>query len=188
MTRVKTIKIRGKDYVEVSERIRYFNENFPSGSITTYIDYHENFVRCKAIVHPDNNNPERSFTGHAEEDRTQGMINKTSAVENCETSAVGRALAMMGIGIVGGVASAEEVQGAIKKQSKVNSVPKNAPSTDKQSKEIRELIVTVGAEEADVYSWIETTFAVDCLEDLTSQDADKVITALKKKKKLNGDV
>ena len=55
-------------------------------------------------------------TGFAQEDRTSSMINKTSFVENCETSAWGRALGNLGIGIDESVASAEEVDMAIKKQ------------------------------------------------------------------------
>jgi hypothetical protein len=54
--------------------------------------------------------------GHAHEEKTASSINKTSYVENCETSAVGRALAMLGIGIDTSIASANEVEEAIAKQ------------------------------------------------------------------------
>ena len=57
-------------------------------------------------------------TGHAHEERSSSHINKTSYVENCETSAIGRALAMMGIGIDTSIASANEVQDAIAKQER----------------------------------------------------------------------
>ena len=55
-------------------------------------------------------------TGLAQEDRSSSMINKTSFVENCETSAVGRALGFLGIGIESSIATAEEVSMAIAKQ------------------------------------------------------------------------
>ena len=55
-------------------------------------------------------------TGHAHEVKSASNINKTSFVENCETSAIGRALAMMGIGIDVSIASANEVKDAIAKQ------------------------------------------------------------------------
>jgi hypothetical protein len=55
-------------------------------------------------------------TGHAHEVKGSSNINKTSHIENCETSAVGRALAMLGIGIDTSIASANEVETAIAKQ------------------------------------------------------------------------
>ena len=107
---MKTISIRGKEYYTVNERLLYFKEHYPEGYITTKIvAQDENTVTIKATVKPEVG---RSFTGHAYEDKRDGYINKTSHVENCETSAVGRALAMMGIGIVNSVASADEVVNA----------------------------------------------------------------------------
>lgn len=117
MDKLKTILLKGKEYVEVSTRIVAFHENYEKGSIVTDVKYDGQYVRCKATVTPDTDNGAIYFTGHAEEDRTQGMVNKTNATENCETSAVGRTLAMMGIGIVDGVASADEVNHALHKQS-----------------------------------------------------------------------
>lgn len=55
-------------------------------------------------------------TGHALEKENSTFINKTSFLENCETSAVGRALAMIGIGVENSIGSAEEVANAIKNQ------------------------------------------------------------------------
>lgn len=115
--KLKTVNIKGKEYVEVATRIVAFNQAYENGRIETYAEnINDHIVRFKAIVTPDCGKPERYFTGWAEEDRRQGNINKTNAVENCETSAVGRALAMMGIGIIDGVASADEVRHAVHKQ------------------------------------------------------------------------
>jgi deoxycytidylate deaminase len=69
---------------------------------------------CKATIADENGRV--IATGHAHEERGSSNINKTSYVENCETSAVGRALALLGIGIDTSIASANEVQDAIAKQ------------------------------------------------------------------------
>jgi hypothetical protein len=109
-----TIDIKGKAYVQVKDRVSYFNDTYPNGRIQTEILKNENGkIVIKAVVLPDTKNPERWFTGHSQADESQGMINKTSALENAETSAVGRALAMMGIGIIDSVGSADEVKKAI---------------------------------------------------------------------------
>jgi len=121
--KLKTIDIQGKEYVQVSERIKYFNENYKEGSISTEIKkIDENSVLIKAIVIPDvKENGVRVFTGHAFEKSSGSYINKTSHIENAETSAVGRALGMMGIGIDACVASYEEVSTAINGQDKTDN-------------------------------------------------------------------
>ena len=112
------IQIHGKDYVMVKDRIIFFNENFPNGSITTELKATENSFIFKAKITPDVENPSRKFTGHAEEVIGSSQINKTSALENCETSAIGRALGCMGIGVEESFASADEVKNAMYKQAK----------------------------------------------------------------------
>lgn len=111
-----SISIHGKNYVTVAERIQMFHAKFPNGSIRCDVSYEGDLVRARAYVVPDEATPSRWFTGHSEEDRKDGMINKTSALENCETSAVGRALGFLGIGSEASVATAEEVSRAIAKQ------------------------------------------------------------------------
>ena len=114
---MKKIQIHGKDYVMVKDRIIFFNENFPNGSITTELKATENSFIFKAKITPDVENPNRKFTGHAEEIIGSSQINKTSALENCETSAIGRALGCMGIGVEESFASADEVKNAMYKQA-----------------------------------------------------------------------
>lgn len=115
-TKLKAMNIKGKQYVTVAERVRGFNADFPSGRINTEVTFEGEYIRCRATVWPEADKPERFFTGHAEEKRGGTGVNATSAVENCETGAVGRALGMMGIGIIDGFASADEVVGAEKKK------------------------------------------------------------------------
>lgn len=108
----KAIQIQGKDYVLVSDRIIYFNDNYPKGSINTELisDYASDIIVVKAIVRPEDT--DRAFTGYSQAVKGAGFINKTAALENAETSAVGRALAMMGIGVIDSVASADEINKA----------------------------------------------------------------------------
>lgn len=114
----KTTNIRGKQYVEVNERIKYFRTEpkFDGWSLETeLISLDENSCVVRATI----KNPEGFVvaSGFAQEDRSSSMVNKTSYVENAETSAWGRALANMGIGIETSIASAQEVQVAIGKQN-----------------------------------------------------------------------
>ena len=114
---MKSVNIKGKNYVMVNERIIYFrtSEDYKGWSLTSeIITLNDDSCVIKGIV-TDDKGIVRA-TGFAQEDRTSSMINKTSFVENCETSAWGRALGCLGIGINDSIASAEEVDMAIKKQ------------------------------------------------------------------------
>ena len=112
---IKTTKIGKKDYVEVDERIRLFWELHPTWSIITEMIYNceENLVCIfKATIIDDNK--EWRATGHAREFQAdkKSMVNKTSHLENCETSAIGRACGVKGIITEYGLASANEVRNA----------------------------------------------------------------------------
>lgn len=105
------IDIKGKDYIPVSERIKAFRLIYPRGRIETEIIGLENGVcTMKASVYDDEGR--LLGTGHAQEKETSSFINKTSYIENCETSAIGRALGSCGIGLDNGFASYEEVANA----------------------------------------------------------------------------
>jgi len=124
MEKLKTIKISNKEYVLVNERVKAFRQMYPNGSIRTELVSNENGVcvfkakiysEAKVII--DKNGFEKYevlvSTGYAYEKENSTFINKTSYIENCETSAVGRALGFLGIGIDTAICSAEEVQNAI---------------------------------------------------------------------------
>jgi len=106
----KSINIKGKEYILVKDRVLYFNENYPNGKIETELlsELNSEMVVMKATITPDVDNPIRIFTGFSQATWGDGYINKTAAMENCETSAVGRALGMMGIGVIDSIASADE--------------------------------------------------------------------------------
>lgn len=118
----KTGKVTKKEYAEVNQRIKAFRMLYPQGFIKTELIKDEDGICIfKAVVgytiHLYNNEEnmikDEEYilgTGYAREDRESSFINNTSYIENCETSAVGRALGMCGFGIDTAVASYEEMK------------------------------------------------------------------------------
>lgn len=112
---IKTTDVKGKDYAEVNQRIKAFRKIEPNGSIETeIISLNDGVCVIKAVVKDAGGKV--LGVGHAYEKENSTFINKTSYIENCETSAVGRALGMLGIGIDTSVASYEEVATAVTNQ------------------------------------------------------------------------
>ena len=113
---LKSVNIRGgKTYNLVEGRIAVLIQSYPRCSIVTEIigDPTERVI-MKAKVTPDTEKPERYFVGHSQA-KWEGNINSNAALENAETSAIGRALAAMGLG--GGASYDEMVKcGAIKNE------------------------------------------------------------------------
>lgn len=113
---IATTNIKGKEYAEVNQRIKAFRMVYPEGSIITDLVQLENGIcTIKAVI---KNGELVLGTGIAQEKESSSYINKTSYIENCETSAVGRALGMCGFGIDVSVCSAEELQNALNNQEK----------------------------------------------------------------------
>lgn len=129
----KTTNIKGKEYVEVNERIKYFrtSQDYKGWSLTSEV-IHLDTESCviKATILNENGMP--ISTGFAQEDKSSSYINKTSYVENCETSAWGRALANLGIGIDTSIASSNEVAMAISKQNQ-SKAQSNKTSSESQT-------------------------------------------------------
>lgn len=116
---MKTINIKGKDYITVNERLKFFreSESFKNWRIVeelVAIDEKEGIFKVSIFDSKDN----EVASAHAQEYRDSSYINKTSFLENGFTSALGRALGYLGIGIDTAIASAEEVGNAVKNQSK----------------------------------------------------------------------
>lgn len=112
---LSTTDIKGKGYVLVNERVKAFRMLYPDGAITTEILFNDDgVVVMQAKIIGDG---QLLATGTAYEKESSTFINKTSYIENCETSAVGRALGFLGIGIDTSIASYEEVQTAITNQN-----------------------------------------------------------------------
>jgi hypothetical protein len=123
----KAIKVKGgKEYVQVVDRVNYFNENYPNGSIKTDLvqvlqpDTDNPIFIVKATVETGWTEPDKdgesfasqTFTGLSQAKLGSKGANLEAALENAETSAVGRALGFMGIGVIDSIASADELKKA----------------------------------------------------------------------------
>ena len=143
--KIKTTNIKGKQYAEVHERIKHFRgePNYASLGIYTEVlewDKDKEEIVIRATIYDTKSENGRilaSGIAHERRDDKNSFVNKTSYVENAETSAIGRALACMGIGIEDAYASAFEVANAIAQQDgkkkdhlKVVDTPKESATTD----------------------------------------------------------
>lgn len=166
-----TVNIKNKDYVEVNKRVLGFRELCPEGSITTDILKLEGeMVVIKATVYDEN--CKILATGIAYERESSSFINKTSYIENCETSAVGRALGFVGIGIDGSICSAEELENAKLQQEA------NKPITQSQIKTLSALIKKKGA---DTDKFCEL-YGIGSYDELTASQYTDALAKLNKKK------
>jgi pyruvate/2-oxoglutarate dehydrogenase complex dihydrolipoamide acyltransferase (E2) component len=115
------------EYITVHERIEKFYAKFPQGRILTNIVEHSaetGFILIRAEVYREPDDALPAATGHAYELRSAGHVQAGSYVEVCETSSVGRALALLGFEVRRGVASREEViRGAKKQQAAAAATP-----------------------------------------------------------------
>ena len=169
---IKATQIQGREYAEVNQRIKAFRQVYPTGTISTKMVKDENGVcvftaTCGYYTEGD------TFivlgTGTAYEKENSTFINKTSYIENCETSAVGRALGMCGFGIDTSVASADEVQNAI-----ANQGVDDRKATPKQV-EILTKVYT-----GDNLTKLLASNGVSKLEDISLAKASEIIGKLKK--------
>ena len=168
---IKTTDIKGKEYAEVNQRIKAFRMVYPTGFIENEMMSNEKGVCVfKSTVGYYDTTGERKVlgVGTAYEEEDSSFINKTSYIENCETSACGRALGMCGFGIDTSVASAEEVQNAINNQ---NDERKATPN---QIKVLAEKYTGTNLEK------LLKANNVTKIEDLPMQTASSIISKLKK--------
>lgn len=163
-----SINIHGKEYVTVNERVQQFHREF-KGSITTELitDPEAEMVVFKATVALQDG---RIFTGYSQASwsDTKSMVNSTSAMENAETSAVGRALGFLGIGIVDSIATADEVG---KAQSTTPYTEKYA--TEKQIALIERLV----SQKMLPDQWLEKK-GLDSFEKIKFADVNKYLAEL----------
>ena len=178
------VNIHGKEYFTVAERVGEIHHATQGKlSITTEIISNDDVeVIMKATIHLDG----ELYTGHALERHGSNMINKTSALENCETSAIGRALAAAGYAGTE-YASADEVANAISNQKSVNGAssdfkPKGTVTiTPKQIVLVNKLInshVITAKERDKVAAWLDKNPNV---EEASSQ-IDKLQAIIKERK------
>ena len=183
------VNIRGKDYQTVARRVADFREVFPISdkwAIITelVVDNETRVVMLAEIIDPDG---EIVATGYAEEMRGSSNINRTSAMENCETSAIGRCLANAGLGGEA-YATADEALRAIEQQQELDNQPQ--PESDSpitSSAEIQDNISqAINLIGEDKYrEWhsrvLANFFGVDSIEKLTTQQMSEFSTMQKTK-------
>jgi hypothetical protein len=163
------VNIHGKQYKTVALRVQEFFDSYPDrkfGIVTEILSRDEVQVCVKATI-VDTSSGVVIATGHAEEFRRAGNINRTSALENAETSAIGRALAAFGFG-GSEFASANEVQTAIQQQSEAIAPEKIMA--------IRALL-----ESGDIKEWhLEKAFGHSVVEKLLDVEADRILNGVRK--------
>ena len=178
---IKTTAIQGKDYAEVNQRIKAFRMVYPTGAILTDMVTNENGV-CVFTAAVGYYNENGHFivlgNGTAYEKENSTFINKTSYIENCETSAVGRALGMCGFGIDTSVASDEEVQNAIANQ---NQMTQYSPDKDDRKATPKQIeILSKHYIGANLTKLLKSN-GVERIEDISMTKASELIGKLKKK-------
>lgn len=130
--RIKKITIKGKQYATVAARVQAFRALCPDGLIhTEIISINDGVVLMQAEVKDETG--KLLATGYAQEKETASMINKTSYIENCETSAIGRALAMLGLGSEENIASSQEVFAAQAQQEQMEKASEPDHASEKCS-------------------------------------------------------
>ena len=167
MTEQGIVNIRGREYQTVALRIKNFREKHPDWGIRTQIigEPDKSVLMIAQIW----NGEFLVATGHAEEVRGQSNINKTSAIENCETSAIGRALACLGYGGTE-FASADEVQNAIQQQGNFIS--------DKQVKVLTKLVQETDSDNPKFYQFAKA----HTIDTILTTDFDRIHQLLLDKK------
>lgn len=158
---LKPIDVKGKQYAPVTERIKAFRMIHPEGGISTEIvSIADGVCVIRAIV--TTSEGQILGTGTAYEKESSSYINKTSYIENCETSAVGRALGMAGYGIDGSMASAEELLNAVKQQEEMKkaeaadaeALKTNGPdATNDNGATLQAFAKAKGLKAADINGW-----------------------------------
>jgi len=178
---IRTTVIQQKDYAEVNQRIKAFRMVYPDGFIDTRMQSNIDGVcvfRAEVGFYAENGNRILIGSGTAYEKENSSFINKTSYIENCETSAVGRALGMAGFGIDTSVASAEEVQNAMRNQAPERKEPekKERKATSTQVEILKQVYTG-----ANLKKLLETQ-GVERIEDISLQTASAIIQKLKEMK------
>ena len=167
---IKTTDIKGKEYAEVHQRVKAFRMVYPYGTIETTMLANDNGV---CIFRADAYDGETHLsTGHATETEGSTFINRTSYLENAETSAIGRCLGFAGFGIDTSVASYEEVATAQANQDA------KKPITKGQVKTVVKLAEAKGSDLSEICDY----FNVGTLEEMTAEEYGKCLDLLNRKR------
>lgn len=169
-----TGKVEKKGYAEVHQRIKAFRMVYPEGDIETTILTDENGIcKIRADIYDDNNKHLASATAQ-ENVKSNSFINTYNAIENCETSAVGRALGFAGFGIDTSIASAEEVQNAIIKQDSKNETTPYNFEAELMIQESQKQRIRAEIDESIIKNYLKTINKAK-LSDLTFKEANDLL-------------
>jgi len=198
-----------QDYITVAERIEKFYERYAEGRIITNIIEHDperGFILMRADVYRNAEDTLPTSTGHAYELKSEGYVQRTSYIEVCETSSVGRALALAGFEVRRGIASREEMMKSVRHTKEeaarekatataaaatAPATPKPAPAepdikpnqiaTDEQKQNILDLLEMLrpGDRRAQRRLLVEMT-GKESRDDLASQEATDLIARLRR--------
>lgn len=169
-------KFNLEEYVMVKDRVVEFYERYPTGRIITIPIEHDReigFVMFKAEIYRIFTDQVPASTGHAYELKTEGFVNKTSYIENCETSAVGRALALLSFKVSGSIASREEME-------KVERM--TVESNPELVEKIRAIWAEGGGTEEQLTSWVKNNNGGLGLTDISGHRQQAMLTRLEAKK------
>lgn len=196
------------NYVTVAERVAAFYQTYPQGRINTQIVQHDTesgFILMRAEIYRSTDDASPSATGHAFEVRSESYVNKTSYIENAETSSVGRALALLGFEVRRGIASREEMDKTARMQPPERApveraaAEKPSPSADKTATrpaprktddeppadinaEILQAAAVLGYDAAKVRKWVNQRFEVTGgLDSLTNHDKSEILQVFREK-------
>ena len=191
---------RFEDYVPVAERLEKFYERFPDGRVITHIIEHNlesGFVLMRAEVYRSPDDAQPAATGHAFEVRGESYVNKTSYIENCETGAVGRALALLGFEVKRGIASREELEKTARmtpdkagaraagSNASASAPPARVEAAERGMNLDAEILQSAGAlgyDAAKVRKWIDQKFKVTGgLEALSEENKREVLRVFREK-------
>jgi len=182
---IENIKLGSKGYAQVNERIKAFRKVYPAGTILTETEeVKDDYIRIKASVFDEQN--KIISTGTASEQLTgddkKDYINISNMVENCETSAVGRALGFAGFGVDTSIASAEDMEKATEKGKRFEIYDKMY-IRDEEAKYVVKVVIgdlmrKMGVVKASLGSLVEDELWTT-LEDMTTYQLLKLENKLK---------
>lgn len=184
------VDVKGKGYIEVNQRVKAFRMIYPEGAIVTeIIDCANGVVTMKATAI--DNEGKILATGFANEKESASFINKTSYIENCETSAVGRALGFCGFGIDTSICSADELNNALEQQ-KTKPINKRVAEEKKKAEKGRKQPSAMRDEMEEITMRIATDHGINLdellqkkgkasLEELTDKELSDFMEWLSKK-------
>lgn len=168
---LKTIKLQGKDYVQVAERIKYFRESVKDGRIETEVNFNPEHTRAIFVA--------KIYVGDKLISTAHSLKNiaKEFELEKAETRAIGRALGIYGIGIDCGVSTYDEVREAIGAEPNEENYDK---ATEAQKKQARLLVSKLPVKDSSRIQFEAFSYSgASTIDSATKYQADKFIDYLK---------